>query len=73
MNAIDTNIWVYCHDSRDGEKQRVAQELIETAESIALLWQVGCEFNDQLICTFTASDATTVQTRPQFAVVAGRW
>jgi predicted nucleic acid-binding protein len=44
MNAIDTNIWVYCHDSRDGEKQRAAQQLIETAESIALLWQVGCEF-----------------------------
>jgi predicted nucleic acid-binding protein len=44
MNAIDTNIWVYCHDARDGEKQRVAQELIETAESIVLLWQVGCEF-----------------------------
>jgi predicted nucleic acid-binding protein len=44
MNAIDTNIWVYCHDSRDGVKQRRAQELIETLNSIALLWQVGCEF-----------------------------
>jgi predicted nucleic acid-binding protein len=44
MNAIDTNIWVYCHDARDGEKQRAAQQLIETAESMALPWQVGCEF-----------------------------
>jgi predicted nucleic acid-binding protein len=44
MNAIDTNIWVYCHDSRDVEKQRAAQQLIETAEPMALLWQVGCEF-----------------------------
>jgi len=44
MNAIDTNIWVYCHDSRDAEKQRAAQQLIETTEPMALLWQVGCEF-----------------------------
>jgi hypothetical protein len=39
MNAIDTNVWVYCHDSRDAEKQQVAQQLIETAEPMALLWQ----------------------------------
>ena len=44
MNAIDTNIWIYCHDSRDAEKQKVAQRLIETSDSMALLWQVGCEF-----------------------------
>lgn len=44
MNAIDTNIWVYCHDSRDAEKQQAAQRLIEAAEPMALLWQVGCEF-----------------------------
>jgi predicted nucleic acid-binding protein len=44
MNAIDTNIWIYCHDSRDSEKQQVAQRLIETTGRIALLWQVGCEF-----------------------------
>ena len=44
MNAIDTNIWVYCHDSRDAEKQRAAQQVIETADPMALLWQVGCEF-----------------------------
>jgi predicted nucleic acid-binding protein len=44
MNAIDTNIWVYCHDSRDAEKQQLAQQLVETAGPTALLWQVGCEF-----------------------------
>jgi predicted nucleic acid-binding protein len=44
MNAIDTNIWIYCHDSRDAEKQRISQELIEAIEPISLLWQVGCEF-----------------------------
>jgi predicted nucleic acid-binding protein len=44
MNAIDTNVWIYCHDSRDAEKQRIAQRLIETVAPIALLWQVGCEF-----------------------------
>jgi predicted nucleic acid-binding protein len=44
MNAIDTNVWIYCHDVRDPEKQKIAQRLIETVEPIVLLWQVGCEF-----------------------------
>ncbi len=44
MNAIDTNVWIYCHDVRDPQKQVAAQQLIETIEPIALLWQVGCEF-----------------------------
>jgi predicted nucleic acid-binding protein len=44
MNAIDTNILIYCHDSRDPEKQRISQHLLETVAPIVLLWQVGCEF-----------------------------
>lgn len=44
MNAIDTNIWIYSHDRRDAEKQRVAKRLIATLDPLALLWQVGCEF-----------------------------
>ncbi len=41
MNALDTN---NSHDSRDRRKQEKAQTLISTVNSIALLWQVGCEF-----------------------------
>jgi predicted nucleic acid-binding protein len=44
MNAIDTNVWIYCHDTRDLEKQQTAQKLISTIGAIVLLWQVGCEF-----------------------------
>jgi predicted nucleic acid-binding protein len=44
MNAIDTNIWLYSHDSRDPPKQRKAQALIATTRPLALPWQVGCEF-----------------------------
>jgi len=44
MNAIDTNIWMYCHDARDPRKREKAQELIRGLSHIALLWQVGCEF-----------------------------
>ena len=44
MNALDTNIWIYSHDTRDPEKQRRAQELIRTVQPLAPLWQVGCEF-----------------------------
>src|SRR5687767_4382435 len=44
MNAIDTNIWLYSHDVRDRNKQTVAQNLIASTPSLALPWQVGCEF-----------------------------
>ena len=44
MNAIDTNVWIYCHDTRDREKQETAQKLVSAAAPIVLLWQVGCEF-----------------------------
>jgi predicted nucleic acid-binding protein len=44
MTALDTNIWIYSHDTRDPAKQRAAQELIRTAKPLALPWQVGCEF-----------------------------
>jgi predicted nucleic acid-binding protein len=44
MNAIDTNIWIYRHDSRDPSKQRLADQLITSVRSLFLLWQVGCEF-----------------------------
>ncbi len=44
MNAIDTNIWIYRHDSRDRQKQSIADQLIVTVRPQVLLWQVGCEF-----------------------------
>ncbi len=44
MNAHDTNIWVYSHDTRDPAKQLKAQQVIATTRPFALLWQVGCEF-----------------------------
>jgi predicted nucleic acid-binding protein len=44
MNVLDTNIWIYSHDSRDAVKQDRAQRLIEELRPLALPWQVGCEF-----------------------------
>jgi predicted nucleic acid-binding protein len=44
MNAVDTNIWIYCHDSRDPIKQATAKQTMIAAQPLALLWQVGCEF-----------------------------
>jgi len=44
MNAIDTNIWIYRHDSRDPHKQAIAAQLTTTVQPQILLWQVGCEF-----------------------------
>jgi predicted nucleic acid-binding protein len=44
MIAIDTNIWLYCHDSRDLRKQAVAKQLVQDSFPIILPWQVGCEF-----------------------------
>jgi predicted nucleic acid-binding protein len=44
MNAHDTNIWIYSHDTRDPAKQQIAQQVLATTKPFALLWQVGCEF-----------------------------
>jgi predicted nucleic acid-binding protein len=44
MNVLDTNIWIYSHDSRDAVKQEKAQRLIGEVRPLALPWQVGCEF-----------------------------
>ena len=44
MNALDTNIWLYSHDTRDPGKQSLAQRLIATSRPLVLPWQVGCEF-----------------------------
>ena len=44
MNAIDTNVWLYSHDTRDRRKQRLAQRLVAAVRPLALPWQVGCEF-----------------------------
>jgi predicted nucleic acid-binding protein len=44
MNAIDTNVWLYSHDTRDPLKQGIAQQLIAATRPLALPWQVGCEF-----------------------------
>jgi predicted nucleic acid-binding protein len=44
MITIDTNIWIYSHDTRYPDKQQRAQELIQEASPLTLPWQVGCEF-----------------------------
>src|SRR5260370_38744922 len=44
MNAVDTNVRFYAHDSRDPNKQRIAAELIASLTDGALLWQVACEY-----------------------------
>ncbi len=44
MNVLDTNIWLYSHDTRDPRKQAIAQQLIAAVRPLALPWQVGCEF-----------------------------
>jgi predicted nucleic acid-binding protein len=44
MSVLDTNIWVYSHDTRDPVKQLRAQRLIDEVRPVVLPWQVGCEF-----------------------------
>ncbi|MFO0966746.1 MAG: PIN domain-containing protein [Gemmataceae bacterium] len=44
MNAIDTNVWLYVHDTREPRKQALAQQLVAATRPLALPWQVGCEF-----------------------------
>ena len=44
MNAVDTNVLIYAHDSRDPRKQALAVSLIQSQADGALLWQVACEY-----------------------------
>ena len=44
MNAVDINILVYAHDSRDPRKQTIAGSVVEDLDDGARLWQVACEF-----------------------------
>jgi predicted nucleic acid-binding protein len=44
MNAVDTNVLVYLHDSRDPAKQMRAAALVKSLADGVLLWQVACEY-----------------------------
>jgi predicted nucleic acid-binding protein len=44
MNAVDTNVLIYVHDSRDPIKQTTAEALVRTLADGVLLWQVACEY-----------------------------
>jgi predicted nucleic acid-binding protein len=44
MNAVDTNVLIYCHDSREPDKQQTAIALVSSGGDFVLLWQVACEF-----------------------------
>jgi predicted nucleic acid-binding protein len=44
MNALDTNVLLYAHDSRDPQKQAAALSLIKSQADGVLLWQVACEY-----------------------------
>ena len=44
MNAVDTNVLIYVHDSRDPVKQTTAETLVRALPDAILLWQVACEY-----------------------------
>ena len=44
MNAVDTNILIYAHDTRYPDKLVIAESLIRTLTDGVLLWQVACEY-----------------------------
>jgi|SRR5436190_20071564 len=44
MNAVDTNVLVYLHDTRDPVKQAQAAALVTSLADAVLFWQVACEY-----------------------------
>ena len=44
MNAVDTNVLIYAHDTRESRKSAIANRLIYNLADGVLLWQVGCEY-----------------------------
>src|SRR5438309_10873356 len=41
MNVLDTNIWLYIHDTRDPTKQAIAQHLTQTVRPLYLPGKSG--------------------------------
>jgi predicted nucleic acid-binding protein len=46
MNAVDTNVLIYAHDSRDPQKQTTAVSVIQSQVDGVLLWQVLADTGD---------------------------
>jgi predicted nucleic acid-binding protein len=44
MIALDTNILIYCCDSRDTRRQQIALDIVAGTTDGILPWQVACEF-----------------------------
>ena len=44
MIALDTNVLIYCCDSRDPRRQQIALDLVAGTTDGVLPWQVACEF-----------------------------
>jgi predicted nucleic acid-binding protein len=44
MNAVDTNVLIYLHDTRDLVKQAKAAALVKSLNDGVLFWQVACEY-----------------------------
>ena len=44
MIALDTNVLIYCCDSRDSRRQQIALDLVAGTTDGILPWQVACEF-----------------------------
>ena len=44
MIAVDTNVLIYACDQADPRRQKIALDLITSAQDGVLLWQVACEF-----------------------------
>ncbi len=44
MIALDTNVLIYCCDSRDPRRQQIALDLVAGTTDGIFPWQVACEF-----------------------------
>jgi len=44
MIALDTNVLIYCCDSRDPRRQEIALDLVAGTTDGISPWQVACEF-----------------------------
>lgn len=44
MIAVDTNVLIYACDQADPRRQKIALDLITSAQDGVLLWRVACEF-----------------------------
>ena len=79
MNAVDTNVLLYVLDTAEPAKQRIASQLVNSLQDVALVWQVAAEYLaasrkfERHGCTWAVAWSELARLRRVWSVVQPNW